>query len=467
MIIFALLVIRRRRSLATQLRYESGAVVRPPAIIPGEFHLFLSHNWEYAQDQMRIIKERLQLMLPSARTFLDVDDLATGKGAEYVDVSQVTLVFCSQGYFGSANCMRELLRAVLTSKPIITLLEPEVRRGGLTTDQILEQLREADSQYESWGLAQEVRGWAAAEGLGAMPSADELYAALFAAEAIEWNRVGAFQKVTMRLIAERLLPAAASGTTYIPGELHRLRVALPPPQDGRGYHLFCSEHNAGALELAQEMADALSVPLRVSSEASSMHECARVLVYLNGLTWTSGARSVAFAAQLEQAMQAGLRPLLVHETPGALGAGELRHACEFGSFFSTTPQALLDAKLYDPIAIALKQAQPWRHVSLVMMAQELAGHGAAGGEGDGLFGCATSVSATWARFGQSTKAGARFLWRSLAAVHSAGHRFRTTRTATDIQLVDGEFSPGIAAARRQGLNSTSQMPLSSGTSFLG
>ena len=52
--------------------------------------------------------------------------------------------------------MRELLRAVVTAKPILALLEPEKRRGGLSMEEIGDQLAAADSQYERWGLQKEV-----------------------------------------------------------------------------------------------------------------------------------------------------------------------------------------------------------------------------------------------------------------------------------------------------------------------
>ena len=93
---------------------------------------------------MRIVKQRLLEMLPDARVFLDVDDLKEGKGAEYIDVSCVTLVFVSGGYFHSANCMRELLRAAVTEKPVIALLELEAKHGGIDRSKVLELLREAD-----------------------------------------------------------------------------------------------------------------------------------------------------------------------------------------------------------------------------------------------------------------------------------------------------------------------------------
>lgn len=55
----------------------------------------------------------------------DVDDLQEGKGAESVDASAVTLVFAKSPYFERPNCVRELLRAVVMRKPLITLLEPD------------------------------------------------------------------------------------------------------------------------------------------------------------------------------------------------------------------------------------------------------------------------------------------------------------------------------------------------------
>ena len=54
-----------------------------------------------------------------------------GKGAEYVDVSSTILVLVTKGYFQSPNCMREMMRAVVTGKPIVVMLEPEASHGGL------------------------------------------------------------------------------------------------------------------------------------------------------------------------------------------------------------------------------------------------------------------------------------------------------------------------------------------------
>jgi hypothetical protein len=135
-------------------------------------------------------------MLPNALVFLDVDDLAEGKGAEYVDVSSLTLIFCSQGYFESANCVRELLRAAVTGKPLVTLLEPEVKHGGLSQHEVFQQLSEADSPCEKsgtmfpsrfamWEMDKEVMNWGYKMLTGAT-----LHNALFDEKPIEWNRIG-------------------------------------------------------------------------------------------------------------------------------------------------------------------------------------------------------------------------------------------------------------------------------------
>ena len=97
--------------------------------------------------------------------------------------------------FKSPNCMRELLRTVVTHKPLVTMLEPELKRGGMTREQIQQALATANApceksgvhyttMYEMWGLAEEVGTWGYQ-----MPTEAELAAALFAKEPIEWNRM--------------------------------------------------------------------------------------------------------------------------------------------------------------------------------------------------------------------------------------------------------------------------------------
>ena len=65
------------------------------------------------QDQMRIVKQRLLEMIPELSIFLDVDDLEDISDIEgYITRSEMVLIFCSQGYFRSKNCMREIRSSV-------------------------------------------------------------------------------------------------------------------------------------------------------------------------------------------------------------------------------------------------------------------------------------------------------------------------------------------------------------------
>ena len=139
--------------------------------------------------------------------------------------------------------MRELRHAVRGHKPLITLLETVKTHGAISLRQLTEHLVAADDRYagaslrrwepqshrpqlsrmRSYGLTRDLAvcsrcphrypqwGFDRAE-----PRGMALSAALCEAEPIEWTRSNAFQSVTMRLIAQRLL---SGGATYVPVEL--------------------------------------------------------------------------------------------------------------------------------------------------------------------------------------------------------------------------------------------------------
>eukprot|EP00966_Prymnesium_polylepis_P293580 6780498-Prymnesium_polylepis.4 len=99
-----------------------------------------------------------------------VDDLKDiGNLDKYIVRTKTVLVFCSDGYFGSKNCMIELQVAVKLGKRIIALVDPDASKGGLTKDQVHEQLIQAEeSLYEKWGFDDDAI------------SAEALFASLFA-----------------------------------------------------------------------------------------------------------------------------------------------------------------------------------------------------------------------------------------------------------------------------------------------
>ena len=402
-----------KASKARKLRYvHNGEEVVPPKVAANGYHLFLSHVWATGQDQVRVMKQRLKEMCPAFSVFLDVDDLEDISDLEgYIDHTSTVLIFCSQGYFASKNCMREIRSAVRKGKPLLAVLEPEVGKGGLSVSEITHQLLAADDNYARWGFADD-------DG----PHGEELVAALFAEEPIEWNRIGHFQDVTLRLIAERLLPdldkaislarqftraksmkgsirraltrgrsggprttstvadrseagGPELGATFIQNEMAQQPTPeVPPPREGRRFHLYCSRHNLGAAEYAREVAEKLGLNLLITDEPKQLPLAEAVVVYLTSQTWTRGDSTEAFAADVLRAMKRGVRLHLAHEMPGVGGQVE-RHGVEFSTFFSceagATPISLLKIGIYDQIAVALKGGE-WRRASMVLAMQEFA-----------------------------------------------------------------------------------------------
>ena len=241
------------------------------------------------------------------------------------------------------------------SKPIIALIDSDESRGGLSCSVIRQQLEQTKLAH----------GFAGEEGGGEI-----LFRALFASAPIEWNRLGYFQDVTLRLIALRLLPKNHP-PAFVQGELvSQPMTTLPPPRHGRHFHCFCCPSNAGAAALLREVSALLGQTIALSEEEAQLERCECMLVYLNEDTWTSGYESFRLATAVQRAMGLGVRLLLVHEMVGAEGQ-DGRRGCEFSSFFSSTPQELQRGGIYDLIAVPLKGGA-WREVSTRLVVRALA-----------------------------------------------------------------------------------------------
>ena len=354
--------------------------VPAPVIDDGWFHIFLSHVWATGQDQMRIIKQRLQEMIPELRVFLDVDDLEDiGNLEGYIERSAAVLVFCSQGYFQSKNCMRELRSSVQKGKPIVTLMDPDTKKGGLSEEEVKKTL--LHGWTDEWGEHKTEEVWES-WGFEAGPSPRDLIAALFPVGAlkkpiVEWNRIGAFQDVSMRLIAERILTTELRGdAVYIQGEIiHKKQETLGEPRSGRNFHVYCSANNIGAKELMTEVQQARSPALNSLVVTSNINQLALsecMLVYLNSKTWSSGSISSDLAVEIEGAMTRKVRLLLAHEMTGGIHQAE-RFGCLFEQMFARengTPAHLIKAGIYAQIAVPLK-GQEFRKVSMVLLQHSL------------------------------------------------------------------------------------------------
>ena len=419
---------------------------------------------------MRIVKARLRELIPELAIFLDVDGertqhqttaharaglhtaclLATrtrkthptvspidhfpsftanadleeiGNLAQYIQASLMVLVYCSQGYFTSKNCMRELVAAFHANTPLIALVDLDQNHyGGLSIEEVCAQLQATDSMATRWGFRCDKDSRAShAEWHKDLiwPGGRLLYDRLLGgSEPIEWNRIGHFQDVTLRLIAERCLDpgGGAAGTTYVDGEiLNQKRMPLRPPE--RRFHVFCSPHNLGALDVMIEVsrkyclamehdmakvAAAMSEttapapapasapapvpinainsasshrdggPLQVTTDFDRVSECNHMLLYLNGKTWTRPFESAQLAQELMWAIDSDVHVLLVHEMQGL--SQEHRFGCDFSSFFSdaagSTPPELLHRNIYSEIAIPLRGG-PWREPSMALLAMAL------------------------------------------------------------------------------------------------
>ena len=320
----------------------------------------------------------------------DLEEIGDLEG--YIERTSTILVYCSRGYFTSKNCMRELVATYTMEKPIIALTEPDTSRGGLSLAEVHTQLSEADAMYVKWGFWTEAcikdeQGEHTAECHKGViwPGGEALYDKLYADEPIEWNRIGHFQDVTMRLIAERVLPGA-SGQTYVDREIVNSELGGISPPKASFFHLYCSEVNPGAkalmLEVGKERGfDVLFEEpssgqpdnvLYVTTDVANLSKCEHMLLYLTGQTWTRAEASAALAGQVIRAMDLEVHVLLVHEMPGS-GGQEARFGCEFGCFFShpegATPTELLSRGIYSEIAVPLKVilahcALPNSHIAL-------------------------------------------------------------------------------------------------------
>jgi len=467
-----------------RLRYKEGHFeAQAPDIQDCHFHLFLSHVWSAgqskSQDTVRIIKQRLLELVPALLVFLDIDDvddvaeLEDGGSAGYIERSETMLVHCSDGYFRSKSCMRELIAVATMQRPTLALVEPVCTSNsghheGLSLAEVRAHLLQAAEAgrrglYEQWGFAADA------------PQARQLYDHLFALNPIEWNRVGHFQDVTMRLIAERLLGpnGGHAGTTYVARELVSKKLRPLPAPHG-GHHIYCSPLNPGATDLVMEAsrkqgfylhvndsaADAVTSKLgdvlHVTTELESLLEADHMLLYLTTKTWTRGPESEKLCAELLWAMDLGIHILLAHEMPGVGGHKDERNGCEFEAFLSNpkgvTPPKLLQRGLYSGYAIELK-AGAWREASMALLGMALGMSKAEietakeGGDPLGLQAASSRVK-TW-RVKQGRKLSSKFKKASNAVGRAVSRR--VTRRKGDPRA-GGAQKPGVVADDRGALS---------------
>jgi len=420
---FAIAYQIRMQNKLRRLRHRGGRFVELPLLtkeafqhLPGlvsspYFHLFLSHAWPLGQDVCKLIKQRCREICPSLVVFLDVEDLTSGYGAESVDSSQCVLIFAMHVYFEKINCVRELVRAIVRNKPI-TLLLPDAEVHGEFTQAMVREIV-TDVWVEQWKLGKLLAEWATEWGVAELkePTAAEMCDALFKQPPLEWSRLTPFQDRTMVLMCKRLLPEAGCDIFLQGASSFKL------PKGHTSVTIYCSRHNPGAAELAEELNAAFSSNIGVSGRGSRgsqggtlskrlspgirkalssrgisssrertsgrfLHvvdelgssgaglKCDHMLVYLNAVTWMHDQE--ALAVEIREAQRLGVHLQLCHEFPSVLDPGSARKALNFKQIIDTTPPALTSGarNIYKQIAISLKGGE-LREVGLAALASKL------------------------------------------------------------------------------------------------
>ena len=248
-----------------------------------KWHLFLSHIWGTGQDQCATIKRQLCLLLPGASVFLDVDDLEDiGMLEEYIEASGVIMIFVSQGYFKSANCLREVRCALSNDKPLSRVHDP-------------------------------VRGGASLEAIKAECPA-EMRGSLFSRDhpVIIFHRIKDYQTVSLRLLAEDMLRGC-------PNFGAPLSSACSPPATSSKVRraTYTSATSAAAAAPAKADADEradvqLALPGEVTRKRLNFH--APVTVYASPYNPGAGAALEALQEGFAQ-LQAPVRRLTLTGAP--------------------------------------------------------------------------------------------------------------------------------------------------------
>ena len=312
------------------------------------WHLFLSHIWGSGQDQCATIKRQLSLLLPGVSIFLDIDDLESiDKLEEYIEQSQVTMIFASKGYFKSNNCLREVRCAVEKKKPLALVHD----------------------------TAAYLQSYSPLEAIKNEECPDDLRPLFDSKEVIEWHRIKDFQLVGLKLLAEEVLLGCpniystllTSGRStsspqhplyndiFVPGELTNQRLGFVRPVS-----LYASPSNPGAIVAAEVIVsamDGLSLSVKPPPEATHF------LLYLAHETWV-GEAGERLAEEVRQMMSLGLPIVMLHENDMANGG------CEFSRFYQTTPSELIHDGLYNALALAYYSGH-CRQTSLYLVAKAL------------------------------------------------------------------------------------------------
>jgi hypothetical protein len=252
-VLFMVIDVRKIRKLPL-LKDSGGHAVVLKRVLEGCYHLFLSHTWASGQNQMQALKKELQLLVPSMKLFLDVENLTNiGALEQLIKSSDSVLVFLSTGYFKRWNCLREVNEAIVQKKDIILLRESAEMHGGGHMQLIMDEIDTQKALFANFATA--------ADKSSGKKSSIDIKAGLFGSDSpvLLWHRVLELKRVTLKMICQRVLQQQGRESDLtIPGELTPDQVQLPPLEAGQDYHICLPQASGRADGFVNELTPVLA-----------------------------------------------------------------------------------------------------------------------------------------------------------------------------------------------------------------
>jgi hypothetical protein len=199
-----------------------------PKVPQGHFHLFLSHQQLHGQDQVEVIKYRLEALCPGIRVFIDTDLSNTGRGLQdlaeldaFVENAKVIVFFLTRQYFDSYWCVQEMKGAKARKQATVLMLDTDPRHGGLSIEElqaIVKACPDCPQEITDEICAQQLTN---SEGV------------------IPWYRAGPYMAVSLKMLIQRLLMSCMPKEgppplLYLQNELGLSTVQMPPAT----YHML-------------------------------------------------------------------------------------------------------------------------------------------------------------------------------------------------------------------------------------
>ena len=301
---------------------------------------------------------------------------------DYIDRSQVIMIFVSKGYFLSTNCLREARTAVAKAKPLALVHDPV--RGGAT----LETIKANECPLELQGIFKDhkIIEWHRIKVPTPKPTPrNPLNLCRCATPPLAPSQYTPhdsqdFQVVSLKLLASELLLACPGYDTqyrasyyedrggdrkqektlysdiHVPGEITEATLKLLTD-----VRIYTSPDNPGAREVAEILQKQIK-GLQLSAvppPAMGTH----FLLYLAHETFV-GEAGERLAEEVRRMTRTNQPIVMLHENDMANGG------CEFARFFSTTPQDLIADGLYKALALAYYPGH-FRPVSIALVAKRL------------------------------------------------------------------------------------------------